>query len=73
MFGISPMELLTVAIIGVLALGIPVAIVVLLVLLLRKKNDGEGNGTLISQLRDENQRLREELAAVNQRRRERSP
>lgn len=65
MFGIGPAELLILLIIGTLAIGVPVAIIVLLVVLLRKNNSGDQNPSY-SQLRDENHRLREELAALQQ-------
>ena len=64
MFGVGPMELILLAIMGILTVGIPIATIVLLVLLLRKKNHSESDGIVISQLRDENQRLRDELAAA---------
>ncbi|TWU10337.1 hypothetical protein Pla52o_57110 [Novipirellula galeiformis] len=64
MFGIGPMELLIVLIVGVLTIGIPICIVVLLVLLLRKQNNASGDSPQISQLQQENQRLRDELATL---------
>ena len=66
MFGIGPLELLIVLIVGLFTVGVPIAIVVLLVLLLRKQKSGN-DATLISQLREENQRLRDELATANRR------
>lgn len=63
MFVPGPSELLILLVIGALALGVPIVIVVLLVVLLRK-NDSSGDAQLIAQLRDENQRLRDELAAA---------
>jgi Mn2+/Fe2+ NRAMP family transporter len=57
MFGIGPTELLIGAVGVLLTVAVPIAIIVLLILVLRKQ-------TLVSQLRDENQRLREELAAA---------
>ena len=64
MFGIGPMELLIVLIVGVLTIGIPIGIVVLLVLLLRKQNNSNGGSTRIAQLQQENQSLRDELATL---------
>ena len=50
MFGIGPVELLIVLIVGVLTIGIPIGIVVLLVVLLRKQNNSNGDGGRIEKL-----------------------
>lgn len=63
MFGIGPTELLILIVIGVLVVGVPIAIIVLIVFLaLRHKSSGQSPS--YPQLLEENQRLREELAAV---------
>jgi hypothetical protein len=63
MFGLGPMELLVFLVVGLLYLGVPIAIIVLLVALLRKLRSDD-TLTSNSQLRDENQRLRDELAVA---------
>jgi len=65
MFGLGITELLILLIVGTIVIGVPIAIVVLVVVLLSKQKDAHGDGQLVSQLRTENQRLREELAAIN--------
>jgi hypothetical protein len=62
--GIGAAELLIILLIGVLTIGIPLAIVLLLVFLLPKWKDRSGDTTLVAQLREENQRLRDELARL---------
>ncbi len=63
MFGIGPLELLIVLVVGLFSVGVPIAIIVLLVVLLRKRSSDDAT-TSNSQLLDENQRLRDELAAA---------
>ena len=62
MFGIGPIELLIVLVMGALLLTVPVAIIVLLVVLVRKPNS-DREASSYAQLLEENQRLRAELAA----------
>ncbi|MHB8973256.1 MAG: hypothetical protein ACYC3X_16705 [Pirellulaceae bacterium] len=62
MFGIGPIELLIVLVMGALLLTVPVAIIVLLVVLVRKPNSSQESPSY-AQLLEENQRLRAELAA----------
>ena len=57
--GIGPMELLVLLIIGAFLFGVPIAAVVLIVVLLRNQKSGTD-----SELRAENQRLRDEIAAL---------
>jgi hypothetical protein len=61
MFSIGPIELLILMIVGLLVFALPITVIVLLVGLLRKRENPDGDSALISQLRDENQRLREKL------------
>lgn len=62
MFGIGPQELLILSIVGFLCIGMPIAIIVVIVVLLGKRNP-DSEATPYSQLLEENQRLRDELAA----------
>lgn len=61
MVGFGVMELLILAAVGFFILGIPIVLIVLLVLLLRNQNPSDGQAEL-SQLREENRRLRDELS-----------
>ena len=64
MFGLGVTEMVIFLVIGLLVFGIPVAIVVLLVFLLRKPQNSNNDSSQILQLREENERLRSELAAT---------
>lgn len=61
MFGIGPTELL-ILFLMVFVIGLPVAVVVLIVLMLLKRSPKDGSPSY-AQLLEENQRLREQLAA----------
>ena len=67
MFGIGPWELVVVLVVGLLTLAIPIGVVVLLMVAFRKPKVLDADGATIAQLSDENQRLRNELAAVRNR------
>ena len=61
MFGLGLTEVLIFLIVGFIVFGIPIAIVLLLVSLLRKPQNGINESPQVSQLREENERLRREL------------
>jgi hypothetical protein len=66
MFGVGPMEIVVVLVIGAILFGIPLALAVLVILLLRKNMAGPS----YQQLLEENERLRQEIAALKERTRE---
>ncbi len=63
MFGLGISEVVILLVVGLLVFGVPLAIVVLLVFLLRKPQNAIHDSSPLLQLRDENERLRRELAA----------
>ncbi len=67
MGGIGPIEILILAFIGLLLLGVPIAIVLVVVLSQRKTGGARNDSALVAQLREENRRLRDELAAAKRR------
>jgi hypothetical protein len=60
MLGIGVAELLVLVIVGLFLVGVPIAIVSVLLVVLLRTQESEGN----SQLRKENNRLREEIAEL---------
>ena len=63
MFSIGILELLIILVISFFVIGVPVAIVILLVILLRKQRLADQSPTY-SELIAENNRLRDEIAAL---------
>ena len=61
MVGFGFMELLILVAVGFFILGLPAVLIVLLVFILRNKIPSDSQAEL-SQLREENQRLRDELS-----------
>jgi hypothetical protein len=64
MFGLGLTEIVIFLVIAFIVFGIPIAIVVLLVFLLRKPQSSINDSSQLSQLRNENERLRRELSAT---------
>lgn len=61
MFGLGITEVLIFLVVAALGLVVPIGIAIVLIVLLRK-GDSRNTGASDTQLRDENERLREELA-----------
>ena len=67
MFGLGVTELLILLFVLALVVGLPVAIAFILIVLLRKPSsepNSDATSATMASLREENQRLREELAAL---------
>ena len=71
MFGLGVTELLILLFVVALVIGLPIAIALILIVLLRKPNSvpnseppSDASSATIASLREENQRLREELAGL---------
>ena len=62
MIGIGPAELMVLLIVGVFMLAVPIAAVMAIVLVIRNQRSGDA-----AILREENQQLRDEIAALKRR------
>jgi hypothetical protein len=66
MFGIGPAEILIFSCVCLFTFGVPLAVIFLLLRFLKQRRaEHESICSAINQLREENQRLREDLAAVS--------